>query len=159
MNLDAGEGHKHRHGAAKRAVCDRHIEVGWAARSRGRATTRDGGQAHGNSGAVVRKRIRAYLTRITVRRNEFGSSDRLSGVGVKSRGFFGSVGFGLYGRISPAATVGVSLLMYGFMIVLSQWWMGAVSVWTGGMALEDAHVRPIPADGCLTHLHVTFRVN
>ena len=38
--------------------------------------------------------------------------------------FFGSVGFGLYGRVSPAATVGVSLLMYGFMIVLSQWWMG-----------------------------------
>ena len=38
--------------------------------------------------------------------------------------FFGSIGFGLYGRISPAATVGVSVVMYGFMVVLSQWWMG-----------------------------------
>ena len=28
----------------------------------------------------------SYLTRITVRRNEVGSSDRLSGVGVKLRG-------------------------------------------------------------------------
>ncbi|MDA2913023.1 DUF418 domain-containing protein [Acidobacteriia bacterium AH_259_A11_L15] len=37
--------------------------------------------------------------------------------------FFG-VGLGLYAKIPPAATVGVTLLMYGSMILLSVWWMG-----------------------------------
>jgi uncharacterized protein len=37
--------------------------------------------------------------------------------------FFGSVGLGLYAKISPAATVGVTLLMYGSFILLSVWWM------------------------------------
>jgi uncharacterized protein len=37
--------------------------------------------------------------------------------------FFGSVGLGLYAKISPAATVGVTLLMYASMILLSVWWM------------------------------------
>ncbi len=36
--------------------------------------------------------------------------------------FFG-VGLGLYAKIPPAATVGVTLLMYGSMILLSVWWM------------------------------------
>jgi uncharacterized protein len=38
--------------------------------------------------------------------------------------FYGSVGLGLYAKISPAASVGVTLLMYGSMILLSVWWMG-----------------------------------
>jgi uncharacterized protein len=38
--------------------------------------------------------------------------------------FYGSVGLGLYAKIPPAATVGVTLLMYGSMILLSVWWMG-----------------------------------
>ncbi len=37
--------------------------------------------------------------------------------------FYGSVGLGLYAKISPAATVGVTLLMYGSMILLSVWWI------------------------------------
>ncbi|MEE8606482.1 MAG: DUF418 domain-containing protein [Nitrospiraceae bacterium] len=37
--------------------------------------------------------------------------------------FYGSVGLGLYAKISPAATVGVTLLMYASMILLSAWWM------------------------------------
>jgi uncharacterized protein len=37
--------------------------------------------------------------------------------------FCGSVGLGLYAKISPAATVGVTLLMYASMILLSVWWM------------------------------------
>ncbi len=37
--------------------------------------------------------------------------------------FYGSVGLGLYAKISPAATVGVTLLMYASMILLSVWWM------------------------------------
>jgi uncharacterized protein len=37
--------------------------------------------------------------------------------------FYDSVGLGLYAKISPAASVGVTLLMYGSMILLSVWWM------------------------------------
>ncbi len=36
--------------------------------------------------------------------------------------FFG-VGLGLYGKVSPVATVGVTFLMYASMILLSVWWM------------------------------------
>jgi uncharacterized protein len=37
--------------------------------------------------------------------------------------FYGSVGLGLYAKISPAASVGVTLVMYGSFILLSVWWM------------------------------------
>ncbi len=36
--------------------------------------------------------------------------------------FYG-VGLGLYAKIPPAATVGVTLIMYASMILLSVWWM------------------------------------
>ncbi len=37
--------------------------------------------------------------------------------------FYGSVGLGLSATVSPAASVGVTLLRYGSMILLSVWWM------------------------------------
>ena len=36
--------------------------------------------------------------------------------------FYG-VGLGLYAKIPPATTVGVTLIMYASMILLSMWWM------------------------------------
>ncbi len=37
--------------------------------------------------------------------------------------FYGSVGLGLYAKISPVAGVGVTLLMFASMTLLSAWWM------------------------------------